>query len=195
MIISERTYDQQDNHKCREHLGVVSEAPDVAMVDLVDPESGRCTDEEQRELDGDREHEDEVVNAVDRARSANALERLPSERLSQRNVSAKTEELSNDTNLHQPPAEERRDEKGEDVQCQTRNFSIRAVLPVFRKEVDATSTLRSKSCELVVERLRVGLVIAVIIVSDKTGMKICLNSRSGSHPTQLQECESAGKQH
>ena len=195
MIISERTYDQQDNHKCREHLGVVSETPDVAMVDLVDPESGRCTDEEQRELDGDREHEDEVVNAVDRAGGANALERLPSERLSQRNVSPKTEELSNDTNLHQPPAEERRDEKGEDVQCQTRDFSIRAVLPVLRKEVDATSSLGSEGGELVVERLRVGLIIRAMLIPHKLFTNGSRDLRSGSHPTQLQECESAGKQH
>ena len=66
---------------------MLSETPDVAMVDLVDPEGSRCTDEEQRELNGDREHEDEVVNAVDRAGGTDALERLPSERLSQRNVS------------------------------------------------------------------------------------------------------------
>lgn len=57
------------------------ETTNVAIAHLVDPERRGRSNEEQRELYRDGEHEDEVVDPVDRARRADTLEGLPAEGL------------------------------------------------------------------------------------------------------------------
>jgi mRNA-degrading endonuclease toxin of MazEF toxin-antitoxin module len=70
---------------------------DPSVLKLVDPDTGRCNDcsmfrhcvlrssrkltEENRELDDDGQAQHDLVDAVDRERGADALERLPAEQL------------------------------------------------------------------------------------------------------------------
>ena len=62
----------------------MGETTNVAIAHLVDPERCGRGNEEQRKLNRNGEHEDEVVHPVDRARRANTLESLPAERLKDR---------------------------------------------------------------------------------------------------------------
>lgn len=75
------THDKDGDHDGLEKRRLHRETANVPVVHLVNPERCRRADKEQRELNRDREHQDEVVHAVDHARRADALERLPAERL------------------------------------------------------------------------------------------------------------------
>ncbi len=75
------TYNKDGDHDSLEERRLHREAADVPVVHLVDPERRGRADEEQRELNRDREHQDEVVHAVDHTRHVEALERLPAEGL------------------------------------------------------------------------------------------------------------------
>ena len=75
------TYRQDSYHDRLEDMGLLGQTTNVAVVDLVDPQRRRRANEEQRELDRDGEHQDRVVDTVDRARCADTLEGLPAERL------------------------------------------------------------------------------------------------------------------
>ena len=75
------TYRQHSAHDCLEDGWPHSETADVTVVHLVNPNCGRCADEEQSKLDGNGEHQDQVVDAVDSARRSDTLERLPAESL------------------------------------------------------------------------------------------------------------------
>jgi hypothetical protein len=70
---------------------------DPSVLELIDPDTGRRNDcsmfrhcvlrssrkltEEDRELDDDRQAQHDLVDAVDRERGADALERLPAKQL------------------------------------------------------------------------------------------------------------------
>lgn len=54
---------------------------DCSIEELINPDSDRSNDEEQRQLYGNRQHQNKHVNTVDRARCADTLEGLPSEGL------------------------------------------------------------------------------------------------------------------
>lgn len=51
--------------------------PNFSVDQLVKPERGGDRDEEQRDLDRNREYQHDIVDTVDRATCADALERLP----------------------------------------------------------------------------------------------------------------------
>ena len=135
----------------------MGETTNVAIVDLVNPESSRGSDEEQRELDSDGKHQHEVVDPVDRARRADTFKCLPAERLVGvvSIITESTSELL--AYLHEPPAEERGDEQGKAVEGQARDFRVVTVLPVVGEQVDATSALGGEGGEFLVEHLCVGL--------------------------------------
>ena len=78
------TYRQDSDHDRLEDMGLLGQTTNVAVVDLVNPQRGRRANKEQRELNRDGEHQDRVVDTVDRARRANTLESLPAERLKDR---------------------------------------------------------------------------------------------------------------
>lgn len=67
-----------NNLECSSMLRVSTNVP---MDQLIHPEACRHGDEEQRDLDGYREQQNHVVDAVDGTRRPNTLERLPSEGL------------------------------------------------------------------------------------------------------------------
>lgn len=113
------------------------QAADSAVADLVEPQRDGRDDEEQRELDGDRQHENELIHALNRARRADALERLPAEHL-HNNVSLGME-LSLRTlgsYLDELVRQEHRHEQASRVKRQTRDLDVRARFPVRREEVD-----------------------------------------------------------
>ena len=60
---------------------------DGTVADLVEPESDGRNNKEQRELDRDGKHENELVHALNGARGADTLEGLPAERLRPTSVS------------------------------------------------------------------------------------------------------------
>lgn len=151
------TYRQDSYHDRLEDMGLLGQTTDVAVVDLVNPQRGRRANEEQRELDRDGEHQDRVVDTVDRARRADTFECLPAERLP-RVVSMTTQSPSELlAYLHEPPAEERGDEQGEAVEGQARDFGVVTVLPVVGKQIDATGALGGEGGKLLVEYLCVRL--------------------------------------
>ncbi len=59
--------------------------------------------------------------------------------------------------LHQPPAEEGRDEQSETVEGHARDLSVRPGLPVVREKVDTTSSLGRQGGKSAVENLGVEL--------------------------------------
>ena len=151
------TYRQDSDHDRLEDMGLLGQTTNVAVVDLVNPQRGRRANKEQRELNRDGEHQDRVVDTVDRARRADTFECLPAERLVGvvSIITESTSELL--AYLHEPPAEERGDEQGKAVEGQARDFRVVTVLPVVGEQVDATSALGGEGGEFLVEHLCVGL--------------------------------------
>ena len=79
--MTEAAHHKDNDHHRLEEDRVLREAADVAVVHLVEPERSGRADEEERQLNRDREHEDKVVDPVDHTGRADALEGLPAERL------------------------------------------------------------------------------------------------------------------
>ena len=109
----------------------------VSVYQLIDPQARRHSDEEQGNLDGDREQQDHVVDVVDGAGRPDALERLPSEGLSESSVSNERFVFRSSSvvrpYLDQPPGENARHNQRYPIQHKAGNLNTRPLLPVRRQ--------------------------------------------------------------
>lgn len=125
---------------------------DDTVDELIQPQGRGYRDEEQRNLDSNREHQHNIVNAIDGAASANSFEGLPSERLGDRSVSSAYKCLNRKKiHLDEPPRQDHRPQQSNAIQGQTGDLRVGSRLPVRRQQVHMARASGSKAGKGVVE--------------------------------------------
>ncbi len=151
--------DQENNSLVHRHRG--RQFPDSTIIDLIEPKPTRHNDEEERELDDNGLHQDDVVNPVDGERSTNSLECLPPEQLEDREASDGTTYMrTKKPYLDQSPCEEGGYQESQNIQGQAGDLGMTTILPICRQQIDPTNTLSGQPVEIGTEFLCVEDLVA-----------------------------------